>query len=209
MRPGLVIGATLILAAATALSAQQKKPSPDGLASTEVSGRYVGAEPVYIGGKWIEISYGRPIKRGRDLWGSGADYGQMLNNGAPVWRAGADNSTYLMTQATIVINGKTLEPGGYSMFIDLKPEQWTLIVSNWQPQRFYNPANREELWGAFRYTPDKDIVRMPMALSTLPYSMDQLTWAFLDMTDAGGKIALMWDKVMATAPFTVAKDATP
>jgi hypothetical protein len=208
MRPGLVIGATLI-AAATALSAQQKKPSPDGLASTAVGGRYVGAEPVYIGGKWIEISYGRPIKRGRDLWGSGADYGTMLNNGAPVWRAGADNSTYLMTQATIVINGKTIEPGGYSMFIDLKPEKWTLIVSNWQPQRFYNPANREELWGAFRYTPDKDIVRMPMALSTLPYSMDQLTWAFLDMTDAGGKMAVMWDKVMATVPFTIAKDAAP
>jgi hypothetical protein len=25
-----------------------------------VGGRYVGAEPVYVGGRWIEISYGRP-----------------------------------------------------------------------------------------------------------------------------------------------------
>lgn len=41
-------------------------------------------EPVYTGGKWIEISYGRPIKRGRDLWGSGASYGKSLLAGAPI-----------------------------------------------------------------------------------------------------------------------------
>jgi hypothetical protein len=127
----------------------------------------------------------------------------MLNAGAPVWRAGADVSTYLMTQATLIINGKTVEPGGYSLFIDLKPNNWTLIVSAWQPQRQYNPTNREELWGAFGYTPAKDVARAPMTLSTLPFSMDQLTWSFVDMSDAGGKIAIMWDRQMAVVPFSV------
>jgi hypothetical protein len=103
----VLIGGVLAAAAA----AQQKKPSPDGHAGAEVGGRYVGAEPVYIGGKWIEISYGRPLKRGRELWDSGESYGKRLNNGAPVWRAGADNSTYLMTQATLAVNGRTIEPG--------------------------------------------------------------------------------------------------
>lgn len=42
-----------------------------------------------------------------------------------------------------------------------------------------------------------------MTLGTLPFSMDQLTWAFLDVTDAGGKVAIMWDKVVATVPFNV------
>ena len=37
--------------------------------------------PSYQGGKWIEITYGRPIKRGRDLWGPGANYGRTLNDG--------------------------------------------------------------------------------------------------------------------------------
>jgi len=32
---------------------------------------------VYRNGKWIEITYGRPIKRGRDLFGgTGANYGR-------------------------------------------------------------------------------------------------------------------------------------
>jgi hypothetical protein len=39
-------------------------------------------------GKWIEVTYGRPIKRGRTgLFGEGADYGKALKGGAPVWRA--------------------------------------------------------------------------------------------------------------------------
>jgi hypothetical protein len=198
-----VVVCLLAVVLAAAAAAQQKKPSPDGLAGAEVGGRYVGSQPVYVGGKWIEISYGRPLKRGRDLWGSGSDYGRQLNNGAPVWRAGADNSTYLMTQASLAINSTRIEPGGYTMFVDLKPDEWTLIVSEWQPQRFFNPADRERLWGAFRYTPEKDVVRARMALTTLPYSMEQLTWAFLDMSDTGGTLALMWDRQMAAVRFSI------
>ncbi len=202
----LMIGSVVAACLSASLSAQQaKKPSPDAYAATEIGGHYVGADPVYLGGKWIEISYGGPIKRGRDLWGSGQSYGKMLDNGAPVWRAGADVSTYLMTQATLVINGTRIEPGGYSLFIDLAPDTWTLIVSNWQPQRFFNPNNRDQLWGAFGYTPAKDVVRAQMVKSTLPFSMDQLTWSFIDMSDKGGRLAIMWDKVMATVPFTVAE----
>lgn len=203
--PRTFILCSLVIALAGAsLVAQQKKPSPDAYAATEIGGHYAGgAEPVYLGGKWIEISYGGPIKRGRDLWGSGASYGSMLKNGAPVWRAGADVSTYLMTQARLVVNGKTIEPGGYSLFIDLKPNDWTLIVSDWQPQKFYNPSNREQLWGSFGYTPAKDIVRAKMAMSALPFSMDQMTWSFIDMSDTGGRVAIMWDKMMAAVPFAV------
>jgi hypothetical protein len=107
--------------------------SPPGMASTEIRGKYKGGsdEPEYEGGKWIEVTYGRPIKRGRDLWGSGADYGKMLNAGAPVWRAGANVTTRLKTELPLVIGGKTVAPGEYSVFIDLKPGNWTFIVSSW------------------------------------------------------------------------------
>ena len=103
------------------------------MASTQVGGKYVagGEAPQYQNGKWIEISYGRPIKRGRDLWGAGADYGRTLNDGAPVWRAGANVSTRLKSEVGLVINGKTVPAGEYSLFIDLKPNNWTLIVSRW------------------------------------------------------------------------------
>ena len=193
----------LVLAAAPA-AAQFRAPSPDGLASTETGGRYAGGRtPYYIEGKWIEVSYGRPIKRSRDLWGAEGTYGMRLNAQAPVWRAGADVSTYLMTEATLTVNGTEIAPGGYTMFIDLKPDDWTLIISNWQPQRRYDPNNDRELWGSYGYTSDKDVVRAPMELSELPWSVDQLTWTFLDMTNEGGRLAIMWDRMMAAVPFGI------
>lgn len=132
--------------AITALVAAQggRRPaSPAGTASTEIGGKFdtSGSEPVYRGGKWIEISYGRPIKRGRDVFaGSGASYGKTANPDAPVWRAGANVTTQLTTDVPIVINGKRIAPGTYTMFIDLKPNNWTLIVSNWVAQKRYDPT---------------------------------------------------------------------
>jgi Protein of unknown function (DUF2911) len=200
------------VAASAALTAQGNRPaSPAGTAATQVQGKYdtSGAEPVYRGGKWIEITYGRPIKRGRNLFaGAGADYGKAVNPDAPVWRAGANNTTQLKTELPMVINGKTVAPGTYTMFIDLKPNTWTLIVSNWKAQTRYDPNNKEELWGAYGYTPDKDVVRAPMTLATLPFAVDQLTWEFTDMTDAGGKMTIMWDKTAASVPFRLAVEST-
>ena len=180
-----------------------RQPSPSGSTATEIRGKYDSSdEPTYVGGKWMEITYSRPIRRGRDLWGSGADYGKKLNAGAPVWRAGANVSTRIKTDLPIVMSGKTIPPGEYSLFIDLKPNDWTLIVSSWGAQTTYNPSNKNALWGSFEYTPARDVARAKMTLAALPFSVDQLTWSFIDMSDAGGKLAIMWDKVVASVPFT-------
>ena len=79
-----ILGAAIVLAVggllASSVSGQRRITSPDGHAATEIRGHYEGAEePVYVGGKWIEISYERPIRRGRYLWGSGAADGKYLN----------------------------------------------------------------------------------------------------------------------------------
>lgn len=42
-----------------------------------------------------------------------------------------------------------------------------------------------------------------MTLSTLPFSMDQFTIAFIDVTAGGGTLAMMWDKTMAAVPFKI------
>jgi len=146
------------------------------------------------------VRYGRPIKRGRDLFGP-SDYAEMLNDGAPVWRAGANVSTRLNIEVPIVLGGKTIQPGEYSLFIDLQPGAWILIVSSWAAQTTYDVNNKNALFGAYDYTPDKDVVRVPMTRATLPYSFDQLSWQFLDMSDKGGTLALLWDRQVAHVSF--------
>ena len=207
MKRTLLATTSVALLSAGSLIAQGGRPaSPAGTAATQVLGKYdtSGAEPVYRGGKWIEITYGRPIKRGRDLFGgTGANYGKAVNPDAPVWRAGANNTTQLKNEMPVVINGKTVAPGTYTMFIDLKPNNWTLIVSSFKAQTRYDPNNTAETYGAYGYTPEKDLVRAPMTVTTLPFSVDQLTWQFTDMTDTGGKLTIVWDKLMASVPFRV------
>ena len=204
----VIATAAMAVAIGAALFAQGggRPPSPAGSSATQVGGKYAPGQegPVYQGGKWIEITYGRPIKRGRDVFGgTGDNYGKTANPDAPVWRAGANNTTQLKTEVPLVINSKTVAPGTYTVFIDLKPNNWTLILSSWEAQTRYDPNNKAQVFGAYGYTPDKDVVRAPMTLATLPMSVDQLTWNFADMTDAGGKLVIMWDKTVASVPFKV------
>lgn len=181
-----------------AQAAPQRIASPAGSSQTQVGGTT---------GKWIEITYGRPIKRGRDLWGSGPTYAQLLLvNGAKVWRAGANVSTRLKTELPLQIGGKTVPAGEYSLFIDAKsPTDWTLIVSSWGAKTSGRDQTPGTLWGSFAYTPDKDVARVAMKMDKFPLAVDQLTWNFADVTPEGGKLVLMWDTVVATAPFTVSK----
>jgi hypothetical protein len=201
----LIVIAAVLAMTGPLVSAQNRRPaSPTGASAVEIGSKMTptgSGEPVYTRGKWIEVTYGRPIKRGRDVFGSGANYGKVVNPDAPVWRAGANVSTQLKTEVPLIINGKTVPPGTYTMFIDLKPNNWTLVVSNWKAQADYDPNNKAELWGAYGYTPDKDVVRAPMKVETLPHSHEELSWEFLDVTDASGTLAIMWDKTLASVPF--------
>jgi hypothetical protein len=205
-KSGTAIGAAAFLMSALVFAQGDRPASPTGTAGAQVGGKYVTGQegPEYQGGKWIELTFGRPIKRGRDVFGgAGANYGKVVNPDAPVWRAGANVSTQLKTEVPLVIAGKTVPRGTYTVFVDLKPNNWTLIVSKWPAQTRYDPKNAAALWGAYGYTPDKDVVRAPMTLAELPFAIEQMSWQFTDMSDAGGKLVLMWDKVVASVPFKV------
>ena len=219
MRKRLVFGVVaLFVSSASAFAQTPSKPmSPEGSAHVQVLGAWVkGERPAftlgresYQNGKWIEITYGRPLQRGRDLFGSAPNYGKAANDvGAPgfppppVWRAGANQTTRLKTEVPLMLGTTTVPAGEYSLFVDLKgPAEWTLIVSRWAAQAKFDPQNKEALWGAYGYTPDKDVVRVPMKVDTLPFAVDELTWTFVDMTNDSGKIALIWGKSMASTPF--------
>ena len=82
----IVVSVVLVTAAVFAQSGQRPM-SPDGSAQVQVLGKWVKSDrPAftlgrenYTGGKWIEITYGRPLQRQRDLFGSGANYGKAVN----------------------------------------------------------------------------------------------------------------------------------
>jgi hypothetical protein len=218
-----LIGAVIAcFALGTLAVAQSDRPlSPDGTASAQVLGKWMkGDKPSfamgggkYQDGKWIDITYGRPMLRGRQAFaGTGKDFGKSTSvqipgiPAAPVWRAGADVSTRLKTEVPLVIGGKTVPAGEYTLFIDLKqPTEWTFIVSRWAAQTEFDLNNKNAIYGAFGYTSDKDVLRAAMKVDRLPFAVEELTWEFVDMTNDSGRIAILWDKSMASVPFKVAQ----
>jgi hypothetical protein len=220
MKLKLMTALIVSLALGTLLVAQSGRPlSPPGTASVQVLGRWVKSDRQayamggerYEDGKWIDITYGRPLMRGREAFeGTGKDYGKSTIAQipgvaeAPVWRAGANVSTRLKTEVPLVIGGATVPAGEYSLFIDLKqPTEWTFIVSSWAAAPRIDPNIKDAIYGAFGYTPDKDVARAAMKVDTLPFTVEELTWQFLDMTNDGGRIAIMWDKSMGSVAFKV------
>jgi len=199
-----MVAIVALVAGSLAQTPVRKPASPPGTAATQIGGKYVEVQggQRYQDGKWIEVTYCRPILRGRqNIFGAGADYGKAVSDGSPVWRAGANQTTRFKSEVPLVFDGKTLPAGEYSVFVELKQNAWTLIFSNWPAQEKYDPNNKAALWGSYGYTPDKDALRVAMKVGNMPFSMDQFTIAFVDMAADGGTLAMMWDKTMATASF--------
>ncbi len=184
-----------VLALAGGAAAQGQMPaSPAGTAATQVGPKF---------SKWIEVTYSRPILRGRaDIFGSGPTYGKGILAGAPIWRAGANVSTRLRTEVPLVIGGKTVPAGEYSVFIEIKGEKdWTFVLSSYGALVNPKEPKPDHLWGAYGYKADKDVVRAPMTVSVPPVQVDQLTWGFTDVTEQGGNLQISWAKTAASVAF--------
>ena len=204
--------AVLVAAATTIVAAQVPKidlpPSPRGSAAVQVGGSWSGegTDRRYSGGLWITVDYGRPNLRGRvNIFGSGADYGKTVLAGATIWRAGANETTRLVTQAPLVLGGKTIAPGEYNVLVDLKEKVWTLVLTNQPNQPKFDPEDKVRLLGSTNYDPKFDLLRVPMRLSTSPTSIEQFTIGFSDVKTDRGTLYMSWEKTIASVDFTVGK----
>jgi hypothetical protein len=205
MKHAFVLGSVIWFALISAVpGAQTERPkSPAGSSATQIGGSVFDPSLGWVGGRWIEILYGRPITRGRDVFGPD-DFAEALNDGAPVWRAGANVSTRLNTEVPLQVGGRRLAAGEYTVFIELGRRNWTFIVSAYRARTAASdPNDKEAIFGAFDYTPDKDLVRVRMTRETLPHSFDQLHWEFMDVTPKGGRLGMIWANQLAWIPFTV------
>jgi len=156
----------------TIFAACQDKPSPAASATCDLGG-----------GKTIKTDYSSPRLRGRKMVGGQDPYGK-------VWRNGANEATTFVTSADLVIGGKTVPAGSYTLFVLPNPDKWTLIV---------NKKTGE--WG-IPYTYEKDeLARIDMTMSKPPASVENFTIAY-DKTAAGCTLREEWDTTRATADIT-------
>jgi hypothetical protein len=210
IRKASILGISLLLTGASLATAQDRPAvSPAGISNALVGAKWAPDKDGDMraeGGKWLEVSYHRPSLRGRtNIFGSGADYGKKVSGDNRIWRAGANENTTLKTEVPLMIGGKRVEPGTYAVLVELKQPAWTLILSSQPRAEKFDDPDKTKLFATSNYDPKFDVVRVPMVMMTPAVSIDQFTIGFVDMSDAGGKLAMAWEKTAAVVPFTVAK----
>ena len=200
-----VFGAALF---AQAVPEVKLPPSPQGQSSVQLGGRWektAEGGQRYRDGKWVVVDYGRPLLRGRkEIFGSGATYGKAISDDAVIWRLGANDSTRLTTQAPLQIGGKTLPPGVYNVFADLKPGAWTLVLTTQPRQAKYDPNEKVLLYGAYNYDAKFEVLRAPMTVRTGDVSVEQLTIGFVNVSESSATLEVRWDKTVATIDLKLA-----
>ena len=88
----------------------------------------------------IEVQYSRPSKRGRVIFGGVVPFGK-------IWRTGADNCTKINFSTDVIIDGKTINSGIYSIFSIPNKETWNVI--------FYSDT---DIWGVPKNWDESKIV---------------------------------------------------
>ena len=196
------------VALAQAIPDVKLPPSPAGQAAMQLGGHWEKAADGgqrYVGGKWVVVNYGRPLLRGRkDIFGAGAAYGKTVNPDAAIWRAGANDTTRLTTQVPLEVGGKTIAPGVYNVFVDLKPGNWTLVLNTQTVQEKYDPNEKVKLYGAYNYDAKFDILRAPMTVRAGEPIVEQLTIGFVNVSETAATLSIAWDKTVATVDLKLA-----
>ena len=146
-----------------------------------------------IDGNRVTLTYGRPYTKNprtgevRKIWGGLVPYGQA-------WRLGADEATTLITQKPILLGGKTIPAGAYTLY---------LIPSESGP----SPLVFSTALGGWGVPVDTkhDFAQVDLTQEALDRTVDQFTMVVEKNPAGGGVLKMMWENTQFSVPFTVQK----
>ncbi len=137
----------------------------------------------------LKVDYCRPAAKGRVIFGeksAGAlqPYGQY-------WRAGANEATVFETNAPLLIDGKELKTGKYSLYAIPGATKWTIALnSNW------------DRWGAMAPDAQKDVLRVDLPVNNAAEKKENFEISFEDPDASGAAhLDLHWDTTKVRIPI--------
>jgi len=131
----------------------------------------------------IRVTYSRPQKNDRAIFGEMIKYGK-------VWRLGANENTEVKLYKDATIDGKKLKAGTYSLFAIPGEAEWTII---------FNKAL--DYWGAYSYSQASDVLRVTVPVEQLERSLEYFSISFEPFGEEGAKMFVGWDKTFVAVPI--------
>src|SRR5271168_4032220 len=134
-------------------------------------------------GKTIKTDYSSPRMKGRKIYGDLVPFGE-------VWRTGANEATTFVASADVMVGGKAVPAGSYTIFTVPGADKWTLIV---------NKKTGE--WGIpYKYESD-ELVRVDMKVSKLPAPVENFTIAY-DKSGSSCSLRMDWETTRASVDIS-------
>ncbi|WP_432712637.1 DUF2911 domain-containing protein, partial [Pedobacter sp.] len=87
----------------------------------------------------VKVTYSRPSKNGREIFGALIPFGK-------VDRLGANESTEIKFFKPVTIGKKAIKAGTYSLFAIPNKDSWTIILNS-----------QTDRWGAYTYNESMDV----------------------------------------------------
>nr|WP_068889751.1 DUF2911 domain-containing protein [Pedobacter panaciterrae] len=129
----------------------------------------------------IKVVYSRPAKKGREIFG-------VLEQFDKVWRVGANEATEIKFYKPVVIAGKKIKAGTYSLFAIPNKDVWTIIINK-----------QTDKWG-LTYNQEKDVLRTDVPTKALTNTVESLCITFTPQ-EKGANLIIAWDKTYVELPI--------
>jgi hypothetical protein len=174
--------AVAIAASATGVSTPAAAQQPPALRLPAPSPK--AALEQTVGLTDIKMSYSRPGVKGRVIWGDLVPYGE-------VWRTGANAATTITFSTDVMVGGKPLTAGTYSLHTIPTTGDWTVIFNT-----------KADQWGSYAYDEKDDAAR----ITVKPMANPHTEWMQFSITELGAEkatLALDWEKIRVAIPIEV------
>jgi hypothetical protein len=170
---GLTVLAVVLMIAFQVLKSRTKSSSP------EVKQTYS------VGNAKVNLFYCTPSKKGREIFGKLIKFGE-------VWRTGANEPTTFETDKSLLINGKKLPAGKYSLWTIPQQDSWTVIFNKEIP--FWGDGSD----GKAARNEKEDLVQVLVPVEKLTTPQEKLTIDALN-----NALTIKWDLTKISVPITV------
>jgi tetratricopeptide (TPR) repeat protein len=134
----------------------------------------------------ISISYYRPAKKGRVVFGDVVPFGEL-------WRTGANENAKITTTDALIFGKDTLKAGTYAIFTKPGQTNWEII--------FYTDYSN---WGTPENWDDKKVaLKTTAAVSKLTETVENFTIGFDKMENSSAEIFISWENTKVVIPFSL------
>jgi TPR repeat protein len=133
----------------------------------------------------VELSYSRPVMKGRKIFGDLVPFGK-------VWRTGANQATTLTFGEEVIIGGKKVAAGKYGLLAIPDKSSWTLIISK-----------QTDVTSPAAYKEDMDVVRVIAETMKTKDNVESFTMQFADVKPTSCALHIMWEGTAVALPITV------